>query len=127
MSEDISQSRLSSLVVDGTSLYGPKAYISESGPGKLIVFDLRSRQWWEVSVSQPQKLTRQPLSTAQLALTGSYLFLASNMTDTLFRMDLTALRTMRTTHSPTTAHNNVGKSFSISIAEWFVEKVAFYS
>lgn len=107
MSEDISQSRLSSLVVDGTSLYGPKAYISESGPGKLIVFDLRSRQWWEVSVSQPQKLTRQPLSTAQLALTGSYLFLASNMTDTLFRMDLTALRTMRTTHSPTTAHNNV--------------------
>lgn len=108
MSEDISQSRLSSLVVDGTSLYGPKAYISESGPGKLIVFDLRSRQWWEVSVSQPQKLTPQPLSTAQLALTGSYLFLASNMTDTLFRMDLTALRTMGTTHSPTTAHNNVG-------------------
>lgn len=108
MSGVITQSSLSSILVDGASPYGPKAYISESGPGKLIVFDLRSLQWWEVSVSQPQQLTPQPPSITQLALTGAYLFLASNLTDTLFRMDLISLRTMRTTHFSTAAPNNVG-------------------
>lgn len=83
-------------MVDGT-----KAYISTSEPGNLIVFDLATRQWWAVTL-----LPKPLYATTQLAIAPSYIFLASNMTDSLLRVGLSAIRTSRHTD----ALNNVIQS-----------------
>ncbi|XP_046683643.1 uncharacterized protein LOC124369635 [Homalodisca vitripennis] len=93
--------KLTALVVDTVTLpIGTRAYMGETRPGKLAILDLPTGRWWEVSLSTSPFIPPVTPSSSQLALSGHHLYLASHHSDTLFRLNLTDLRSSTPSSSP---------------------------
>lgn len=85
--KNVPRGGLTSLVVDGS-----RAYIGEAEAGKLIVYELHAPHWWMVSLVYSSELNTQLPSTSQLTVSGPILYMASELSDDLYELDINPLR-----------------------------------
>lgn len=95
---DWRMSGINSLVVDGT-----RAYIGGAESGKLIVYEIHTHHWWVVNLTSSSELKPKIPPTSQLTMAGSTLYMASELSDDLYEVNINPLRLAQNL-------NNVGKS-----------------